>query len=63
MESASDFSAAEWETRCDLAACYRAFVQFGWADRRVSMGNSNGRPFDGGSIDSILPTRREPTAG
>ncbi len=32
MESASDFSAAEWDVRCDLAACYRAFVRFGWTD-------------------------------
>jgi ribulose-5-phosphate 4-epimerase/fuculose-1-phosphate aldolase len=32
MESTSDFSAEEWEVRCDLAACYRAFVQFGWTD-------------------------------
>jgi len=26
------FDPLEWETRCDLAACYRAFVQFGWTD-------------------------------
>lgn len=36
MGSSSDVSAAfspqEWEVRCDLAACYRAFVQFGWTD-------------------------------
>jgi len=23
---------AEWKVRCDLAACYRAFVMFGWTD-------------------------------
>jgi ribulose-5-phosphate 4-epimerase/fuculose-1-phosphate aldolase len=32
MGSASDFCVAEWDVRCDLAACYRAFVQFGWTD-------------------------------
>jgi len=26
------FDPLEWEVRCDLAACYRAFVQFGWTD-------------------------------
>ncbi len=31
-ESSKEFSAAEWDVRCDLAACYRAFVQFGWTD-------------------------------
>ncbi len=25
-------STAEWEVRVDLAACYRAFVHFGWTD-------------------------------
>lgn len=25
-------SDAEWQTRCDLAACYRLFVRFGWTD-------------------------------
>jgi ribulose-5-phosphate 4-epimerase/fuculose-1-phosphate aldolase len=25
-------SAAEWETRCDLAACYRLVDMFGWSD-------------------------------
>jgi ribulose-5-phosphate 4-epimerase/fuculose-1-phosphate aldolase len=25
-------SAAEWQLRCDLAACYRLFVKFGWTD-------------------------------
>ena len=28
----AEFSAEEWEVRCDLAACYRAFVKFGWTD-------------------------------
>ena len=22
----------EWQVRCDLAACYRAFVHYGWTD-------------------------------
>ena len=22
----------EWQLRCDLAACYRLFVKFGWTD-------------------------------
>lgn len=26
------FGREEWEVRCDLAACYRAFVQYGWTD-------------------------------
>jgi len=26
------FDPLEWEVRCDLAACYRAFVLFGWTD-------------------------------
>lgn len=26
------FSDAEWQVRCDLAACYRAFVRYGWTD-------------------------------
>ncbi|MDH3691065.1 MAG: class II aldolase/adducin family protein [Gammaproteobacteria bacterium] len=25
-------SREEWEIRCDLAACYRAFVKYGWTD-------------------------------
>ena len=25
-------SDAEWALRCDLAACYRLFVRFGWTD-------------------------------
>lgn len=25
-------SAEEWQVRCDLAACYRLFVKFGWTD-------------------------------
>ena len=25
-------SDAEWQVRCDLAACYRLFVKFGWTD-------------------------------
>ena len=25
-------SDAEWQVRCDLAACYRAFVRYGWTD-------------------------------
>jgi ribulose-5-phosphate 4-epimerase/fuculose-1-phosphate aldolase len=28
----SSLSEAEWDTRCDLAACYRAFVRYGWTD-------------------------------
>lgn len=27
-----DMSTDEWQLRCDLAACYRLFVQFGWTD-------------------------------
>lgn len=26
------FSEAEWQVRCDLAACYRAFAHYGWTD-------------------------------
>ena len=26
------FSDEEWRVRCDLAACYRAFVKYGWTD-------------------------------
>jgi ribulose-5-phosphate 4-epimerase/fuculose-1-phosphate aldolase len=26
------FSEAEWQIRCDLAACNRAFVKYGWTD-------------------------------
>lgn len=25
-------SAEEWQTRCDLAACYRLVAHFGWSD-------------------------------
>ena len=32
MGSTSDYSAEESEVSCDLSACYRAFVQFGWTD-------------------------------
>ena len=32
MGNSADFSDAEWDVRCNLAACYRAFVQFGWTD-------------------------------
>ena len=32
MAGSSGFSDAEWKIRCDLAACYRAFVLFGWTD-------------------------------
>ena len=28
----AEFAAEEWEVRCDLAACYRAFAKFGWTD-------------------------------
>ena len=28
----AEFSEDEWRVRCDLAACYRAFVKFGWTD-------------------------------
>ena len=27
-----DMSDAEWQLRCELAACYRLFVRFGWTD-------------------------------
>ena len=30
--SSTDISSAEWETRVQLAACYRAFVHYGWTD-------------------------------
>ena len=29
MHNVSD---EEWQVRCDLAACYRLFVRFGWTD-------------------------------
>jgi ribulose-5-phosphate 4-epimerase/fuculose-1-phosphate aldolase len=32
MTGSSSFSDVEWKVRCDLAACYRAFVLFGWTD-------------------------------
>lgn len=28
----SDIGREEWDVRCDLAACYRAFVKYGWTD-------------------------------
>ncbi|MDE0726215.1 MAG: class II aldolase/adducin family protein, partial [Alphaproteobacteria bacterium] len=28
----SEFSAVEWEARCDLAACYRLVDHYGWSD-------------------------------
>jgi ribulose-5-phosphate 4-epimerase/fuculose-1-phosphate aldolase len=28
----SGISEAEWQLRCDLAACYRLFVKYGWTD-------------------------------
>ena len=28
----ADISEEEWNVRCDLAACYRLFVRFGWTD-------------------------------
>ena len=28
----TEFSAEEWELRCNLAALYRAFVRYGWTD-------------------------------
>lgn len=28
----SNIPADEWQTRCDLAACYRLFAHFGWTD-------------------------------
>lgn len=28
----SEFSEEEWQVRCDLAACYRVFVKYGWTD-------------------------------
>jgi hypothetical protein len=28
----SRISAGEWQTRCDLAACYRLIDLFGWSD-------------------------------
>ena len=32
LVSANDVSEEEWETRVQLAACYRLFVKFGWTD-------------------------------
>ena len=32
IHPAAAFSEEEWSVRCDLAACYRAFVRFGWTD-------------------------------
>ena len=31
-QPSSDISEAEWQVRCDLAACYRLFVKYGWTD-------------------------------
>ena len=31
-KSMSGISEAEWQVRCDLAACYRLFVKYGWTD-------------------------------
>ena len=28
----SQYSDEEWRVRCDLAACYRLFVNYGWTD-------------------------------
>ena len=28
----AQFSEEEWGVRCELAACYRAFVKYGWTD-------------------------------
>ena len=28
----AEFSEEEWDVRCSLAACYRAFVKYGWTD-------------------------------
>ena len=28
----AQMSADEWQTRCDLAACYRLVDMFGWSD-------------------------------
>jgi ribulose-5-phosphate 4-epimerase/fuculose-1-phosphate aldolase len=28
----AEISQAEWEVRCNLAACYRVFVRYGWTD-------------------------------
>ena len=31
-EMPARMSAEEWQTRCDLAACYRLVDLFGWSD-------------------------------
>ena len=31
-KSSAEMSEAEWQVRCDLAACYRLFVKYGWTD-------------------------------
>ena len=31
-KSLDGISEAEWQVRCDLAACYRLFVKYGWTD-------------------------------
>jgi len=31
-KSSPDISDAEWRVRCDLAACYRLFIKYGWTD-------------------------------
>ena len=32
MSRPENISDEEWQVRCDLAACYRLFVKFGWTD-------------------------------
>lgn len=32
MSKPTNISDDEWQVRCDLAACYRLFVKFGWTD-------------------------------
>lgn len=31
-ENTPNISVEEWQVRCDLAACYRLFVKYGWTD-------------------------------
>ena len=32
MSRPENITDEEWQVRCDLAACYRLFVKFGWTD-------------------------------
>ena len=47
------FSEKEWEVRCNLAACYRAFVKYGWTDL-VYTHISARHPTEEGAISSTL---------